>query len=159
MNTVTVGTIRMKSRDGKVERLAGVPLFAGCTRKELATIAKLTFETEADEGKALCSEGKTGLECYIIVEGEAKVTMAGTDMASIGPGGFFGEMALLDGGPRIATVTALTPMSLLVLARGEFESVLATVPAGGAANAGGHGRSSAGDRQDRGGGTQVPVGV
>ena len=57
----------------------------------------------------LCREGGTGRDCYVVIEGEAAVTIDGDDIDVVGPGGFFGEMALLDGGPRVATVTATTP--------------------------------------------------
>jgi len=114
--------------DAKVADLAGVTLFAGCTGKELSAIAKLTCETQAAPGQVVCKEGEAGLECFVIVEGEAEVTMAGTPIATIGPGSFLGEMALLDRGPRVATVTATTPMRLLALSRTEFDALLVTVP-------------------------------
>ena len=76
----------------------------------------------------LCQEGKSGNECFVVIEGEAAVTIGGDEVTTIGPGGFFGEMALLDGGPRVATVTATTDMRLLSLSRGEFTTLLADVP-------------------------------
>jgi CRP-like cAMP-binding protein len=119
----------MKRRRGPQEtELANVALFAGCTRKELAEIARLTFEVQRSAGATLCQEGETGLECLIIVEGEASVTVTGTPVASIGPGDFVGELALLDRRPRAATVTALTDLRALALSRSEFNSLLAQVP-------------------------------
>jgi len=108
--------------------LAEVPLFTGCNLKELSAIASLTFETLAMPGHELCREGEHGSECFIIVDGEAEVTMAGRSFATIGPGGVIGELALLDGRPRVATVTATTPMRLLALSRREFSSLLVRVP-------------------------------
>lgn len=118
----------MKRSDPKVVKLAELPLFAGCTRKELTRIAQLTFQAECAAGERLCTEGETGEECFIVLEGNASVTMAGTHVATIAPGGFVGEMAVLDGGPRVATVTALTGMRLLVLSRQEFDALLMAVP-------------------------------
>jgi CRP-like cAMP-binding protein len=72
----------------------------------------------------LCREGQAGHQFFVVVEGQARVTMREREIATLGPGGFFGEMSLLDGGPRIATVTAATPMKLLVLDRREFRHLL-----------------------------------
>jgi CRP-like cAMP-binding protein len=76
----------------------------------------------------LCNENETGNECYIVIDGQAAVTIGGQHVATIEPGGFFGEMALLDGGPRIATVTAASDMELLVLSRREFLELIDQVP-------------------------------
>jgi CRP-like cAMP-binding protein len=119
----------MRRRRGPQEsELANVGLFAGCTRKELADISQLTFQVDRSAGDTLCREGETGLECLIIVEGEASVTVAGTLVALMGPGDFVGELALLDSRPRVATVTALTDVRLLALSRREFNSLLTRVP-------------------------------
>lgn len=119
----------MRRRRGPQEtELAKMRLFAGCTRKELSDISQLTFQVDRSAGDTLCREGETGLECLIIMEGEASVTVAGTQVASIGSGEFVGELALLDGRPRIATVTALTDVRLLALSRWEFKSLLTQVP-------------------------------
>ena len=80
-------------------------------------------------GTVLCTEGDPGRACYVVVAGEAKVAIGGDDIDTIGPGGFFGEMALLDGGPRVATVTAVTDMELLEMTRADFISVITEVPA------------------------------
>jgi CRP-like cAMP-binding protein len=110
--------------DPRADVLAGISLFRACSPKELAKIGSLTTEIKVEPGHVLCREGESGYDFFIIVEGEAKVTMGGREIATLGPSQFFGEMALLDGGPRIATVTAATPMRLLALSRGEFKGVL-----------------------------------
>jgi CRP-like cAMP-binding protein len=108
--------------------LESVELFRSCTSRELEEISRITFETEVPEGKALCVEGDQGLEFFVIIDGRARVTRNGTAICELGPGQFFGEMALLDGGPRVAEVRALSPMRVLVLSRHEFEELLERVP-------------------------------
>ena len=119
---------RSQKTDAKIDHLAEVGLFKSCTRSELKELAKISTETEVPTGQVLCREGGVGREFFVVVDGKASVTIAGDDVATIGPGGFFGEMALLDGGPRVATVTAVTPMRVLVLSRPEFVDLLAHVP-------------------------------
>lgn len=116
-------------RDAKIDLLSGVDLFRGCSRKELTRIGSLTTETTAAPGKVLCVEGQVGFDAFVVLDGKAAVSKGGQEVLTIGPGGFFGEMALLDGGPRIATVTAVTPLQVLVLTRREFHAVLSEVPA------------------------------
>jgi CRP/FNR family cyclic AMP-dependent transcriptional regulator len=114
--------------NAEADDLAQVSLFGGCTRKELQKLASITTETGVPAGRVLCQEGEIGTEFFVVVDGKATVTIAGDYVATIGPGGFFGEMALLDGGRRGATVTAATDMRVLVLSRREFVILLADVP-------------------------------
>jgi CRP/FNR family cyclic AMP-dependent transcriptional regulator len=107
-----------------LDKLRGVELFAGCSNDEIDRIASLTTQIDVAAGRVLCDEGTPGEEFFVVAEGEASVTRGGQEIARLGAGNFFGEMALLDGGPRVATVTAATPMSLLVLNRGEFRSLV-----------------------------------
>jgi CRP/FNR family transcriptional regulator, cyclic AMP receptor protein len=93
-----------------------------------ARIAALTEQIEAPEGKVLTRQGESGWECFVIAEGRAKATMRGRGTAKLGPGSFFGEMSLLDHGPRTATVRAETDMVLLVLSSREFSSLVMEVP-------------------------------
>lgn len=115
-------------RDAHTTLLAGIDLFSACQHKDLRRVAALTTETAVAEGRVLCREGEIGLEAFVIIEGRATVTVDGRAIDTAGPGEMFGEMALLDGGPRIATVTATSPMRLLVLTRPEFHAVLGEVP-------------------------------
>jgi CRP-like cAMP-binding protein len=115
-------------RTKKADVLESIELFRACTKKELDEISRITYDTEVPEGAVLCVEGDKGLEFFIIVDGRALVTRRGVEICELGPGQFFGEMALLDGGPRVAEVRAITPMRVLVLSRQEFEQLLEQVP-------------------------------
>ena len=109
-------TLLTKSANtSKAGLLGGVGLFAGLNQREIARITALVDEFKADAGHVLCREGKSGQEFFVIVEGQAEATLRGEHLAFLGPGAFFGEMSLLDRGPRSATVTATTPMHLLAI--------------------------------------------
>jgi CRP/FNR family transcriptional regulator, cyclic AMP receptor protein len=116
---------RHKSVD---DGLAKVPLFAGLTDKELESVRSLMTETNVPKGTILASQGKTGHEFFVIVSGTASVDRDGEHVADVGPGDFLGEMALLDGGPRNADVSASTEMTLMVLSQREFSQLLDTAP-------------------------------
>ena len=111
-------------KDERVARLRTVPLFAGCSDKQLAFIATRVEELDFPAGKVLTEEGKTGGDFFIILSGNADVRRRGNTMNRMGPGDFFGEIALLDQGPRSATVVTTTPMRALVLGPGQFQDVL-----------------------------------
>jgi CRP/FNR family transcriptional regulator, cyclic AMP receptor protein len=114
--------------DRYLDYLAAVPLFSGCTNAELRSIARRTTDIPVPEGRALVKEGHGGYEFFVVVEGKAEVSRAGRFVAHLGPGDFFGELALLDPAPRDATVTAVTPMEIIVLSRAEFEAALREAP-------------------------------
>jgi len=116
-------------RNGKTEMLRRVGLLSACNDKELRQIGRLTTEVQASEGQQLCREGEAGREFYLIADGRAKVSRGKRKLAELGPGQFFGEMSLLDAGPRTATVTALTSMTMYVLDAREFSSMLEASPA------------------------------
>jgi CRP/FNR family transcriptional regulator, cyclic AMP receptor protein len=116
------------SKNRKTEVLANVLLFSGCDRKELSQIASLATEVDVPAGKVLATEGSPGREFYVILEGKAAVQIGGRDVATLGPGDFFGEMALLDQGPRVATVTSETPMEVAVLDPREFSTLVEEHP-------------------------------
>ena len=80
-------------------------------------------------GKTLCEQGNIGREAFIIVDGTAKVVRNGRAVATLGSGDCFGELALLDHGPRTATVTATTDLDVLVIGAREFASILDDIPA------------------------------
>lgn len=111
-----------------LDHLASVPLFSSCTRRELDKIARAADELDVDEGRTLVEQDATGHEAFVIVEGQATVLRNGTTVATLGPGQAFGELAILDGGPRTATVVAATPMRVLVLAQREFGALVDEVP-------------------------------
>lgn len=123
---------RKKIDDG-AERLANVAFFEGFTTKELARVGELVEEVDAEAGAELMEQGRPGLECYVVVDGEAGVYVADQWVAKIGPGEMVGEMALIDRKPRSATVRAVTPMKLLALDSKQFQTLLEEMPKASAA--------------------------
>jgi CRP-like cAMP-binding protein len=119
---------RVPTADRRTDTLIEVGLLAGCSRKELAHIDRFTTRIEFPAGTALCRQGDAGSEFFVIIDGVAAVTKDGSQVANLGPGDFFGELALLDHGPRTATVTAVSALSALVLNRREFRSLLEAAP-------------------------------
>ncbi|HWE54292.1 MAG TPA: cyclic nucleotide-binding domain-containing protein [Acidimicrobiales bacterium] len=114
--------------DQKVEALANVGLFTVCNQRELKEMARLCTSLSVDEGFVLATEGGSGRECFVIADGTALVTIGGEPVGVVGPGECVGEMALLDRGPRTATVVAQTPMTLYVLSAHEFHTMLGLSP-------------------------------
>ncbi len=112
------------SRDERVERLRSVPLFSACTEKQLEFIATRVEDLEFAPGRMLCEEGRSGGDFFIVLSGRADVRRAGKTVNTMVPGDFFGEIALLDQGPRTATVVATTAMRCFVLGPGQFQDVL-----------------------------------
>lgn len=112
----------------KEDLLRDVPLFSACTRKELSLISKLADRVEIGAGDVLTQEGSPGREFFVIAEGTAAVDVRGKVVAKLGPGDFFGEMALLDLGPRAATVRAESPMTVYVIEQRDFGRLLDDVP-------------------------------
>jgi CRP/FNR family transcriptional regulator, cyclic AMP receptor protein len=117
-----------KQQDPKVQVLRSVPLFSGCTDKELQEISKMTKEVEFKQGKQICKQGQTGLGLHVITDGETKVVINGRTRRRLGPGAFFGEMALLDNGPRTADVIAESAVSTLSLSAWDFKEVIGHHP-------------------------------
>ena len=103
-------------------------MFSACSRWELGRIASLVDQVDVPEGKILAREGDPGWEFFVVCEGRAKATKRGKKIALLDRGSFFGEMSLLDGGPRFATVTAETDMQLLVLNSRSFSALIADNP-------------------------------
>jgi CRP-like cAMP-binding protein len=118
----------MARKDNKLDHLAQVRLFRACSRKELTTIGRASDEVKVGAGKTIVEEGQTGHEFFLILEGTASVQRKGRKVATLGPGDYFGELALLDRGPRNATVKADGDMEVLVLGQREFSGVLDEVP-------------------------------
>ncbi len=112
-----------------LEMLGEIPLFRGCSKDELKHVDRAATQADYDAGQVLCTEGAVGRELIMIIEGEAEVDRGGKTVAKVGPGDFIGEMSLLDGGPRSATVTTTSPVRALVLPTREFWQVLDEVPA------------------------------
>jgi CRP/FNR family transcriptional regulator, cyclic AMP receptor protein len=108
----------------RIALLEGVWLFSACEPHELEQIAAMAQSRSVDAGTQVTVEGDPGTEFFVIVEGDAVATVEGDEVGRIGAGGFFGEMALIDGAERVATVTAANPMELLVFGRHEFNEML-----------------------------------
>ena len=116
----------------RMEEMRRVPLFADCTREQLARIDRLGARIDVAAGRTLTREGAAGRECFVALDGTAVVSRHGRAVGVIGPGSVVGEMALLDDAPRNATVVTATPMRLLVLDGREFARLLAIAPSTGA---------------------------
>lgn len=112
--------MRLFTQDKKVEALRRAPLFEGLSRKEFVQLARVSEDLEVPPGKVLCEEGEVGQEFFVIIDGKVEVTRKGKPVAMRGGGEFFGEIALLEETPRMATVTAKTPLRLFVLTRKDF---------------------------------------
>ncbi len=119
----------MRTRDIYLDHLAQVPLFSTCSRKDLQKLGKASDEIAVRGGKVLVEEGKPGHEFFLIEDGTAEVRRKNRKVATLGRGQFFGELSLLDRGPRSATVVADTDMTLVVLGQREFLGVIDEVPA------------------------------
>jgi CRP/FNR family cyclic AMP-dependent transcriptional regulator len=117
-----------KRQDSKLETLKAIPIFSGCSDRELQAIAKMAKEVDFPEGRQICKQGQSGLGLHVITQGETKVVVNGRTRRRLGPGAFFGEMALLDNGPRSATVIAETPVSTLSLSAWDFKQGIRNHP-------------------------------
>ena len=111
-----------------VDELASVPLFSSLDQERLSAVMEWFHEQNADEGVRLVGEGAPGYTFFVLVEGAATVSIAGETLATLGPGDFFGEMAILGDGRRNATVTSTTPTRLLVMFGTEFRRLEAEYP-------------------------------
>ena len=110
--------------DAKTAKLKVVPLFAHCTAQQLAFIATQVEEMEFATGKVLCREGQSGGDFFVLLAGAADVTRGTKKITKMAAGDFFGEIALVDGGKRTATVTTTAPSRCLVLGPRQFQNVL-----------------------------------
>jgi CRP/FNR family transcriptional regulator, cyclic AMP receptor protein len=115
-------------RDAKADLIAHVPLFERCSKRELAAIAGIADQIERPEGRVVVREGEVGQEFWVLVEGNAEVTRDGTRVASLGPGDFFGEIALVSNVPRTASVRTTSPVSALVVSSRDFWRLLDESP-------------------------------
>ncbi len=118
----------MFRKDSKVALLEKVPLFRGLARKHLEQIGRLADEIEVRTGRWLVTAGERGHQLFVIVEGQAVARVGRGRTVRLGPGEFFGEMSLVDGGPCSATVEAATDMRLLVVGHREFWALLTAAP-------------------------------
>ena len=115
-------------KDTKVELLHAVPLFANCSKAELQRLATLADELDLGEGATLIREGERGREFLVIVNGTVSVTKRGKKIRDLGAGAFIGEIALISDVPRTATVTATSPVRLLVVTDRAFRGLIEEMP-------------------------------
>ena len=118
----------MLRRDAKVELLKKVPLFADCSKAELRELAKSADELDLREGTVLTREGRPGREFFVLIDGTVKVTKDGKKVAELKGGDWLGEIALLTDKPRTATVTASSPVDVLVITDRRFRNVVESMP-------------------------------
>lgn len=118
----------MASKQTKVQHLAGISLFEGCSKKELEKVASAGDEILMTAGSIIVDQGQTGREAFVVLSGKVEVTRSKRKVADLGPGAVVGELSLLDHGPRTATVTCVTDCELLVIDQRNFRAVLQEVP-------------------------------
>lgn len=118
----------MTARRQLVEGLAAVPLFSACSKRDLQIVARHTDVVEVPAGRAVIEEGGKGDAFFFILIGEAAVRRGGRTVAKLGPGRFFGELALLDPAPRDSTVVAVSQLTVGVLGARVFRAIVRDVP-------------------------------
>lgn len=115
--------------NSKIDLIKGVPLFSGASKTQLAEIAAIADEVDLPAGKTLIKEGDSGREFFILIDGTADVTQGGKQIGRMmGPGDFFGEIALISKAPRTATVTTTSPVRALVITDRAFRQLLENSP-------------------------------
>jgi CRP-like cAMP-binding protein len=121
--------MQLFSHDDKATALGRAPLFENLARGELVALAKVTEDLEVGDRKVLAREGDIGREFFVIVDGEVIVSKDGEEIRRLGPGDFFGELALIWESPRrTATVTTASPVRFFVLTRQAFRSLIGHHP-------------------------------
>jgi CRP/FNR family cyclic AMP-dependent transcriptional regulator len=120
----------MRNRIAKDVRadLRNVPLFSSCTDRELKEVSSLGTPTPIRAGRKITVAGARGAEWFVVLSGRASCQVQGREVATFGPGDFFGELSLIDNGTRSASVIAETPMRLLDFDRREFDRLLDVAP-------------------------------
>jgi CRP/FNR family cyclic AMP-dependent transcriptional regulator len=118
----------MLRKDAKIELLRRVPLFELCSNRELREVASIADELSLPAGRRLAVEGAAGHEFMIVVEGSAEVRRGARTVNVLGSGDFLGEIALITGRKRTATVTTVEPARILVITGRDFKRLLRDVP-------------------------------
>ena len=116
-------------KDAKIELIRRVPLFANCSKRELAEVASIADEIDEPPGKELIREGDRGREFFVLLDGTAEVRRKGRKVATLNQGDFFGEISLITKLPRTATVTTISPLRALVVTDRSFRALLERHPA------------------------------
>jgi CRP-like cAMP-binding protein len=118
----------MLRKNAKIDLLRSVPLFSDCTKSQLAEIAMIADEMEFAPGETLIREGLRGRQFFVVIDGSVKVTKKGRSVPIRGGTALFGEIALLSDAPTNATVTATSPVRVLVLADHKFRGLIQRAP-------------------------------
>jgi CRP-like cAMP-binding protein len=118
----------MLRKNAKIELLKQVPLFAQCSQRELAQVALLSSELSLPAGRKLMTEGEPGREFIVLAEGRAEVRRKGRPLRELADGDFLGEISLVADIPRTATVTTLTPATVLLVTARDFRTLMREVP-------------------------------
>jgi len=116
------------AKDQYIARLKSVPLFAGMSKKELDLMVRQADHLRYPARYTVVREGRPGEEFWLVVEGELAVERGGDQVATLGPGDWFGELAVIDPAPRDATIVATTPVELLIIGRRRFWATLEDSP-------------------------------
>ncbi len=116
------------ARDKYLQHLASVPLFSKCTTRRLEEIGKVATELDLPAGKVLARQGDVGFEMFILLDGTASVTRDGQRVATLTAGDVVGELAVISGHPRNATVVAETELAVLVLTHAGLDQLLDDIP-------------------------------
>jgi CRP-like cAMP-binding protein len=115
-------------REAKLELLGGVPLFAGCSKGELRWVSGISTEETFEAGAEVIREGELGWDFFVIVEGQAEVRRKRRKVSTMGPGDFFGEIALVADMPRTATIVASTDLLVLTITDVDFRELVLDQP-------------------------------
>jgi CRP-like cAMP-binding protein len=110
--------------DAKVDRLAAVPIFAGCGKRDLQFLASRVDEVSIKPGQTLIAQGQPTESFFILSTGHVRVSRNGKEVKRLGPGEFFGEIGMLDQGPATATVVAEEPVEAMVLSHAQFRDAI-----------------------------------
>ena len=116
------------ARDEKLDLLQRIPIFSGFDRRRMERLGMLADEVMVPAGKVLMRQGDSGSDMMVVVRGSVAVERDGNRLNTLGVGDFFGEIALVDGGPRTATVTTLEPTTLLVITHRDFHAMMDEFP-------------------------------
>jgi len=123
-NPVARRGVQVGTKRELTDLLADVRLFSKCTTRQRRTVARHAQTAELPAGVELVREGEPGDALFVIIEGEAVVHQGGVELSRVGPGAYFGELAILDGEPRSATVVAATDVKVAVIGIRMFRTLL-----------------------------------
>ena len=118
----------MSGSNGTVEMLAKVDLFSALSGRQLKKLVSLAKEVHHAPGHVVAQEGQGGLGFHLVISGTAEVATHGKDVRTLGPGDYFGEISMIDGRPRSATITAIEPLDTVVVPHLIFEELLSREP-------------------------------